>query len=255
MSSLSELDITKIATAIGAAIKKEHIKNLCSELLSKNIFSLRQNPILKQYCQEKNTQFPIDMRLFLLVMLANQIAEDSVDGEIAELGVYRGDFAQKIRPLFPGRKFYLFDTFEGFVIEQSDYDKKQFGSKCHDFSVTNVDMVLKNIADTDLCIVKKGFFPDSAKDVDDTFAFVSLDVDLYEPTLAGLNFFYDRLAPNGYILVHDFGNNNYPGCGKAVKKFCLEKQIGYIPMPDSAISAVITKGHPKKIKREIPLKK
>ena len=37
------------------------------------------------------------------------------------------------------------------------------------------------------------------------FAFVSLDTDLYKPTLAGLEFFWPRMSKGGFIFIHDFG--------------------------------------------------
>lgn len=46
-------------------------------------------------------------------------------------------------------------------------------------------------------IVKIGRFPETAKGIEDTFAFVNLDMDLYEPTIGGLRFFYPRMAEGG----------------------------------------------------------
>jgi O-methyltransferase len=50
-----------------------------------------------------------------LELVAHEIYENNVIGEVAELGVYRGDFASIINALFPDRKLYLFDTFRGFA--------------------------------------------------------------------------------------------------------------------------------------------
>jgi O-methyltransferase len=78
------------------------------------------------------------------------------------------------------------------------------------------------------------------------FAFVSIDADLYLPIYEGLCFFYERLAHNGYILVHDFNNSFYSGAKKAVMDFCAEKNISYVPIADFHGSAVITKVIAKK---------
>ena len=91
------------------------------------------------------------------------------------------------------------------------------------------------------CVPVKGFFPESAKDIDDQFVFVSLDADLYEPIYAGLNFFYPKLVSGGYIFIHDFNNSNYKGARKAVVQFCNEQKINFIPIPDSSGSAIIAK--------------
>jgi O-methyltransferase len=40
------------------------------------------------------------------------------------------------------------------------------------------------------CIVRKGYFPETAEDLEDEFVFVSIDADLYEPIYNGLCYFY-----------------------------------------------------------------
>lgn len=39
---------------------------------------------------------------------------NSIEGSVAEAGVYQGNFSAVINKCFPTRKLYLFDTFEGF---------------------------------------------------------------------------------------------------------------------------------------------
>jgi O-methyltransferase len=125
-----------------------------------------------------------------LELCSNEIKENKVDGNLAELGVYKGDFAKRINQLFPDKKLYLFDTFKGFDAKDINTEKqKSFSSGEQDFSDTSVELVLSKMKYRDNCIVRKGFFPDSATGIDDKFCFVSIDADLYEPILAGLNFF------------------------------------------------------------------
>ena len=68
-------------------------------------------------------------------------------------------------------------------------------------------------------VVHQGFFPATAEGVEDRFAFVSLDVDLHDPTAAGLEFFFPRLSPGGFIFVHDYNNGRYNGVRQAVEDF------------------------------------
>ena len=44
---------------------------------------------------------------------------------MAELGVYRGEFAKEINKVFPDRTLYLFDTFEGFAEQDCDTEVKK----------------------------------------------------------------------------------------------------------------------------------
>ena len=52
-----------------------------------------------------------------------------------------------------------------------------------------------------------------------SFALVSLDPDLYAPTLAGLDYFYPRLSPGGMIVLHDYDNRQFVGVQRAVREY------------------------------------
>jgi len=182
------------------------------------------------------------VRISTLELVSEEIRLRKIEGDVAELGVYKGKFARYLNQYFPDRKLYLFDTFQGFdqrdIIAEND---KAFSSADQDFSKTSVASVLSRMPFPQNCIPIKGYFPASATGIDANFVFVSLDADLFEPIYQGLVFFYPRLAKGGYIFVHDFNNESYPGARKAVEQFCYEQGVNFIPIPDSAGSAVIAK--------------
>ena len=184
------------------------------------------------------------VRASTLDLVCQEIKRNCIDGETAELGVYRGDFAKYINMAFPQKKLYLFDTFEGFDKEQMK--KSRFNGEAavmDDFSNTSEKLVLSKMRHPGQCIIKKGFFPETARDigVNVRFAIVSIDTDLYEPILAGLEFFYERLSKGGYILIHDYNNKQYKGAHKAVVKFCKKQGITQVPVADASGSAIIIK--------------
>jgi O-methyltransferase len=182
------------------------------------------------------------IRLAALELISHEINSKKLSGNVAELGVYKGKFARYINQYFPGRTLYLFDTFEGFDKRDTDKEvKENFSTGEQDFSNTSVEAVLSIMPHRELCKPVKGFFPESANGFDDQVVFVSIDADLYEPIYAGLVFFYPRLVKGGCIFVHDFNNDSYKGARKAVEQFCSEQQIGFVPLPDSGGTAIITK--------------
>ena len=67
-----------------------------------------------------------------------------------------------------------------------------------------------------------------------------LDADLYKPTLAGLEYFYPRLAKGGVILIHDF-NHNWDGVRKAVDEFRKNNDIIISEVADMQGSLMILK--------------
>jgi O-methyltransferase len=92
----------------------------------------------------------------------------------------------------------------------------------------------------DKCIVKKGWFPETARNLEEKFAFVSIDADLFDPIYAGLVYFYPRLAAGGYIFVHDYNGELY-GAKEAVVRFSIENNLSYCPLSDIAGTVVFAK--------------
>ena len=205
----------------------------------------------------------IDLRLAAMRMLAQQIKDRVVAGTVAELGVYQGEFAAEINRVFPAREMILFDTFEGFddrdlkvesEIACGGRNVNAFGK----FSDTSVKLVLGKMPYPEQVFVTKGRFPESlaggavpasdsndpisSEDLNDRhFALVSLDTDLYEPTLRGLEFFYPRLNAGGAILIHDYNSLQYPGVGRAVDEFCSQEGVYILPLADLHGTAVLIK--------------
>jgi O-methyltransferase len=48
---------------------------------------------------------------------------------------------------------------------------------------------------------------------------VHIDVDLYQPTLDSLEFFWPRLADGGFVVVDDYGSSQFPGATTATNEF------------------------------------
>ena len=222
-------------------LSKSLFQLVAKNLSAKKLYLSKSLVYSKTYKQvlEHNLDF---VRYTTLELCCNELNVNKVNGNAAELGVYKGNFAQRINYLMPDRKLYLFDTFEGFHEEDIKKEvSKNFSSGEQDFSDTSVELVLNKMKNRSNCIVKKGYFPGTATDIDDKFCFVSIDADLYEPILNGLKFFYPRLENKGYIFVHDFNNYDYKGARQAVLEFCNENNIGYTPIPDTGGSIIITK--------------
>ncbi len=162
--------------------------------------------------------------------------EEIVEGNVAELGVYKGEFAKEINRVFFDRRLYLFDTFGGFDSKDDEIERdKGFSDRVQQgyFADTTVELVMSKMKFPDLCIVKKGFFPDTVKGVEDKFCFVNIDADLYAPILSGLEWFYQRMIPGGIILVHDYYSTAFTGARQAVNEFSNANNVLFIPVGDT----------------------
>lgn len=229
------------------AIKEGHFIKSGMNYIGKRLLS-------KEYRYTKSMNYAPDdikpqisgndyVRIASLELMAKEIGRNEVSGNVAELGVYRGEFASLINSAFPTRKLYLFDTFEGFSKEDIKKEvAEKYSSGEQDFSDTSVEMVLGKMEYRENCIVRKGWFPKTAVGLEDErFAFVSIDADLFEPIYEGLVFFYPRLQQGGAIFIHDFNNREYKGSAQAVRKYSRERGVPYFLLPDECGSAVILK--------------
>ncbi len=180
----------------------------------------------------------------MLVLLLRTILERRIAGDIAEVGVYKGTTARLIHHYVPDRDLFLFDTFEGFTDRGTQEELSATGHVVgrDRFSDTSLERVKTAVAPVNERVhFIRGYFPDSIPDGFEirTFAFVHLDADLYEPSIAGLRFFYPRMAHHGIIVVHDY--NAWPGARLAVDEFMRDKPELVISMPDKSGSALITR--------------
>jgi hypothetical protein len=73
---------------------------------------------------------------------------------------------------------------------------------------------------------------------------VHIDTDLYAPIMSGLEYFYPRMVPGGYLIIHDYGSLTWEGAEKAVDTFFADKPESVIQIPDSSGSAVIRRLRP-----------
>ena len=176
-----------------------------------------------------------------LALIVKEIRYRQLTGNVAELGVFRGEFSKKINYLFPDKTLYLFDTFEGFSNIDVTNDRELGNEKIHVFKETSEELVLSKMPYQSKCVVKKGYFPDTFDLLEEKFCFVSIDADLYDPIKAGLKVFYERMEKGGYIMVHDYNNFVYKGAMKAVREYCDGQGISYVPIPDVSGSIVIVK--------------
>ena len=163
---------------------------------------------------------------------ANQIymavkKTEKIEGDIAEVGVYKGGSAKLMCETTKKKSIHLFDTFEG-LPDVSDTDsQKQFKKGEYIATLDYVKNCLKKYARV---YFYKGFFPATSTPVKNKkFSFVHLDVDIYESTLSCLTFFYPRMSRGGILISHDYPGSK--GVKRAFDEFFKDKPEIIIEVP------------------------
>jgi len=213
-----------------------------------------EDDIIKQVkalgVDEKNIDIPllasdagrdITTRRKWLTDFSKVVYSRNIPGNVAEAGVFRGDFAKYINTVFPDKTLYLFDTFEGFPAVDVAKEELPSNSKAGYYDATSEELVLSKLLYPEKAIIRKGYFPQTAQGIDDVFCFVNLDLDLYQPTLEGLMFFYDKMSECGVILVHDYFGIDFPNVKTAVTDFedAVNTPLKMIPIGDTLSIAIV----------------
>jgi len=154
-------------------------------------------------------------RKWMLCELAALTVE--VPGDSAEAGVYAGASSWLICDALQGagKRHHAFDSFAGLSTPVgADGDYWTPG----DMSI-DARYARERLSTFD-AEVHEGWIPGVLGSADvDRLCFVHIDVDLYEPTLATLEWLYPRLSAGGLVVCDDSGFLTCPGARRAIDEF------------------------------------
>ena len=183
-------------------------------------------------------------RFYALALIYDQIVREKLYGDVAELGVYKGNTAVILADLARriGSTAYLLDTFAGFDpgdLQGVDANKRM------EFDDTSLPQV-QALVGTEGVRYVQGLFPGTAGQIppDARFCLVHIDCDLYAPFKAALAFFYDQLVPGGFLVMHDYSSLHWDGAERAVDEFFSRRPESVVPVPDGSGTVVVRKSKP-----------
>lgn len=181
-------------------------------------------------------------RFFLLNLCIDQLLDENVSGNVAELGVYKGNSAHLLAKYAKriNRDCYLFDTFEGF--DRKDLVNRDEKIDPHLFKDTSLEMV-KSVVGTDNVHFVQGYFPESLEGLGELnkFSLVHIDCDLEKPFRHALDYFYPKLVKGGFLILHDYSSLFWPSATQAINEFFLGKPEFVIPLPDKSGTCIVRK--------------
>lgn len=233
--AIEELRMDKIPSFIPA----RYFRNIDRYKLREN--DLFPKDLINGFIHNKKDNIHDTSRFFTFHLIYDQLKKENISGDIAELGVYKGNTAYILGKYAKaiGRTTYLFDTFEGF----DPKDIKGIDSSISlQFSDTSLKAVQNFVGEENVVYVK-GYFPESASQIPDDlkFCMVHIDCDLYSPMMSALNYFYPRMTEGGFIVLHDYSSLHWDGAENAADEFFSDKQECLIPLADYAGSAIVRK--------------
>ncbi len=150
-----------------------------------------------------------------------------LEGDFAECGIYKGGTAYLISLILKDnsnhqKTLHLFDTFSG-MPKSANEDKSHH--KEGDYQDTSVEAVKDFLSDYSFVEFHPGLIPDTFEAVTNKkFAFVHIDVDIYQSIKDCCEFFYERMTKGGIMIFDDYGFQGYElAAKKAVDDFFIGK--------------------------------
>lgn len=182
-------------------------------------------------------------RLWVLWQAARQVA--SLRLPLVEVGAYRGGSAFFLANALAANgadqaAVHVIDTFSGHpAASVSEFDSEHHSANV--FSDADVADVTAYLEAVPSVVIHQGDVIDLLPEFSDgQFGLIHLDTDLYVPTIAGLEFFGQRLVPGGMMVVDDFGASKCPGIRRAVDEF-VEASPEFIFWTFGTEQAVLTR--------------
>lgn len=195
-------------------------------------------------------------RFYNLVQLLTQVLD--LNGNIVECGCWKGlssyllnHWLREHNASYDGKGYHIFDSFEGLseptaedviVMDLVQSGKARAGKpfKPKGGYAAGMEQVRQVLYEFPAIVWHPGWLPQSLEGLpENSYRFVHVDVDLHEPTLGAIEYFYPRLVPGGLIVCDDYGSLFWPGAQKAVDDFCERNRLR--PMALSTGQAVIWK--------------
>ena len=155
------------------------------------------------------------------------IKMDGLEGDYLEFGILKGkslmhSYKCSKRLKISNKKFYGFDSFEGFPVENHKFF-------IGDNFSTNYQKVINTFKKYKNIVIFKGFFSETIKTEEvkniESIAFAFIDCDIYESSKTIFPFIKERIVSGGFIMIDDFTSIDENG-NSIYKAFIENFKIG-----------------------------
>jgi O-methyltransferase len=162
-------------------------------------------------------------RCYMLLSLARNAV--NLPGDFAECGVWKGGTALMLARVLKDRTdktLYLFDSFEG--LPEVDPEKDSWFQKGQ-YSTGSMTVVKDLLRDFQSIVdIRPGWIPDTFNGLENRrYAFVHIDVDIYQSNLDCCKYFYPRMIAGGVMLFDEYAFAAAAGEKQAVDEFFADK--------------------------------
>ena len=188
-------------------------------------------------------------RILSLCNAVEYLAENKIEGDFVECGVWRGGSMAAAAMTLVGsnekdnlnRQLWMYDTYDG-MSEPTEHDVDYTGRTAESLMTEQdrmdaksvwcrspLDQVKSTMANTGYPIEQIQFVQGKVEDTlpvktPNQIAMLRLDTDWYESTRCELEHLFPKLVPGGVLIVDDYGH--WQGARRAVDEYFAKHSIG-----------------------------
>ena len=178
------------------------------------------------------TQLPMEPMWSLYEAVRYLVSRD-IRGDFVECGVFFGGASMLIAHTLNSlgvtdRDLWLYDSFQGFVGEQTADDVTWYGDsidlRFDDFqSIVEANIASTNYPRERAHLVKGDIEKVAPDNQHESIALLRLDTDTYHSTAAELKHLYPKLVPGGVLIIDDYGHAL--GARRAVDEYFADRPV------------------------------
>jgi O-methyltransferase len=189
-------------------------------------------------CRDKGSRddLHIEWRVHVLLWAAAQAA--GLDGDFVECGVNTGIYSLAVCEYVDfnrlDKQFYLFDTFQGIPDEQISQEERALNREAENAANYSecYDVARRNFSDFPRARLVRGRVPDSLRTVDiDRVAYLSIDMNIVQPEIAALEWFWDKLSMGAPVVFDDYGWLGFLPQKTAIDAFAEAHGVPVLELP------------------------
>lgn len=177
----------------------------------------------------------IEYRVYMAIWCA--LNARGLDGDFVECGVNTGMVSLAICDYLDfgrlDKTFYLFDTFAGIPESQMHPREKRSRTWMNERAYFECyDLARENFADFENVVLVRGIIPSSLTDVDiRSVSYLHLDMNIAEPEIAALTYFWPKMTPGGFVLLDDYAWRGYDLQKAVMDRFAAANNVPICTLP------------------------
>ncbi len=158
-------------------------------------------------------------------------------GDFVECGVNTGIYSLAVCEYTDfnktGKRFWLFDTFNGIPEQQmSERERKLRGGENPRMYPDCFELARRNFAAFPAATLVRGIVPDTLRTVPiERVCYLSLDMNIAAPERAAIEYFWPKLVPGAIVILDDYAWSGYEEQKTAMDGFAAVAGVQVLTLP------------------------